>query len=84
MKELDLKSATAQPQRRPKMVRMKDDVQFFGINGKQITDGQSGHIRLEWRPNVSVGVVVVTSSTFPGQERWLFGGDISWLAWDES
>ncbi len=83
-KELDLKSATkpAAPSR-PHMVRMREDVQFFGINGKQLTQGQCG-IVMDWRSDVAGGVIVVTSpDAFPGESRWLFGGGIQHVSWKE-
>ena len=76
MSELKLKSETKQKPMRPSLVRMHEDVQFFGINGKQLSEGMSG-IRLEWNGDV----VVVTCDSFPGQSKWLFPSGIQYLGW---
>lgn len=81
MAELKLKSETAKSiKATPHMVRMHEDVQFFGINGKQVADGMSG-VRLEWCPDIAGGVVVVTCDAFPGQSKWLFPSGIQHISW---
>jgi hypothetical protein len=81
-KELELKSGTAvKPVRRPKMVRMLHDVQFFGVNGAQVSEGMLG-IHLEWRPDIANGVVVVTSDHHKG-EKWLFPAGIQHISWEK-
>lgn len=64
---------------RIKMVRMREDIQFFGINGSQIAATQTG-IKLEWKPETMV--VVVRHSSFPGEERWLLPAGISFVAFE--
>ena len=77
MSELKLKSGTASAStKRIKLVRMLNDIQFFGISGSQVAEGQAG-LHLEWNGEV----VVVTSPSFPKEERWLFPSGISFIAW---
>jgi len=74
----DLKLKTelkATPAKKLKMVRLQEDVMFFGLNGKQVTEGQSG-VHISWNGSV----VVVTSDSFPG-EKWLFPAGIMYLEW---
>lgn len=73
---LDLKKKPASA-KRIKGVRMLNDVQFFGISGSQISSSMSG-IKLEWNGDV----VVVTCSSYPGQEKWLFPAGIQHIAWE--
>lgn len=78
-KELELKSGTSK-HAQPHMIRMHDDVQFFGVNGKQLTQGMNG-IRLEWCPEIAGGIIVVTCDSSPGESKWLFGGGIQYVSW---
>lgn len=69
----------------PKMkitfVKLYDGVQFFGVNGTQISATMDG-LHLRWDPALcQAGVVVVTSDHYPGQEKWLMGGSIATLSW---
>ena len=76
MSELNLKSPTKQPERAIVMVRTNDDVQFFGVHGRQISATMSG-MHLHWNGDV----VVVRNDNFPGQERWVFPANISDIHW---
>jgi hypothetical protein len=78
-KELELKSGTKQTFPKPKMVRMLNDVQFFGVSGPQVTEGMGGGIHLEWNGSV----VVVTCDSNPGESKWLFPAGISFISWKE-
>jgi len=66
--------------KRIKMVRLREDVQFYGLNGSQVASTQSG-ITLEWVPETMV--VIVKHSSFPGEERWLLPAGISFIAFEE-
>jgi len=66
--------------KRIKMVRLREDVQFYGLNGSQVASSQSG-ITLEWVPETMV--VIVKHSSFPGEERWLLPSGISFIAFEE-
>lgn len=78
MSELNLKSPKKNPKRLA-MVRCTKDMQFFGINGSQISATMSG-IHLEWNGEV----VVVTSDNSKGEERWIFPASISDMKWVDS
>lgn len=77
MSELKLKSATTKT-RRLEMVRLSAPVQMFGINGSQVSRSMEG-LSLEW--DGTQNVVVVTSKSFPGEERWLLPAGIVEMKW---
>ncbi len=75
-KELELKSGTSKQERKLSAVRLAYDFIAFGINSSQLSDQMQGlHIR--WNGSV----VVVTSESFPGQEKWILPGGIKELTW---
>ena len=77
MSELQLKK----PVRKTKKlvgVRTLNDVVFFGLNGTQLSSGMPG-IRLEW----DGAAVIVTSESFPSEERWILPANIATMTWRE-
>ena len=75
-KELDLKSGTKASTKRLTMVKLLNDAVFFGIHGSQLASGMQG-LHMSWNGDV----VVVTSDNYPGQEKWVFPGNIASLTW---
>ncbi len=76
-KELELKSGTKKPVKLS-AVRVTQDVTFFNLGGRQISSTMEG-ISLEWNGDV----VVVRSTAFPGQEKWIFPACIAWVSYEE-
>ena len=75
--ELKLKSETAKTTSRKLLVaRLTHDVQFFGISGSQLAAGMQG-INLAWNGEV----LVVTSDSYPNEERWVFPATIAYMKW---
>mgnify|MGYP003385315752 CR=1 FL=1 len=59
-----------------RMVKTTEPVQFFGINGTQISSTMQG-IKLVWDGDK----VVVTSHSNPGEEKWIFPATIAFMGW---
>lgn len=61
------------------MVKVVQDVQFFGINGKQVSATMGGGLELK---ETSKGVQV-TSKAFPGQRFVIYSANIAHVQYKE-
>lgn len=76
--ELKLKSGTGGMPPRLTMVKTTKDMQFFGVNGSQLSETMPG-LKLRW--DINGGFVRVFHDNWPNEERWIFPANISHLAW---
>lgn len=79
MSDMKLKGGTAAKAQELVSVRTLQDVQFFGINGRQLSASMQG-LHMSWNGDV----VVVTHDSFPGQTKWLLPGGIEHLTFKEA
>lgn len=68
--------AHAAPKKQIVTVKLLEGIQFFNVAGTQLSANMPG-IHLHWNGEV----VVVTHDSWPGQEKWVFPGGISYIGW---